>query len=67
MKLSAYLDAKKISLTKMAESLGVSVQAVWQYTHTDRVPRPDIMTKIVEVTKGAVQPNDFYPETHAAE
>jgi transcriptional regulator with XRE-family HTH domain len=43
-----------------ADRLGVSVQAVHRYLNGERLPRPDVMVRIAEITGGAVKPNDFY-------
>lgn len=61
MTLSEYLDSHTLTLTAFAERVGVSVEAVRRYTDGDRLPRPDVMARIVEATAGAVQPGDFYP------
>ena len=68
MDLRRYLDARNIPIAVFAETLGVSVQAVHRYLNGERVPRPDVMIRIKQVTNGAVKPNDFYScrETEAA-
>jgi transcriptional regulator with XRE-family HTH domain len=69
MDLRSYLDARDMSIAVFADLLGVSVQTVHRYVNGDRLPRPDVMVKIAEVTGGTVKPNDFYPvcrETEAA-
>ena len=61
MDLRSYLDVHDISIAVFADLLGVSVQAVHRYVNNERLPRPDVMVRIAEVTGGAVKPNDFYP------
>ena len=60
MDLRRYLDARNIPITAFAETLGVSVQAVHRYLNGERLPRPDVMMRIKQATKGAVRPDDFY-------
>ena len=69
MDLRRYLNARDMPIAVFAEMLGVSVQTVHRYLNAERLPRPDVMVRIAEVTGGAVKPNDFYPvcrETKAA-
>jgi transcriptional regulator with XRE-family HTH domain len=61
MDLRSYLDARDMSIAVFADLLSVSVQTVHRYVNGDRLPRPDVMVRIAEVTGGAVKPNDFYP------
>jgi transcriptional regulator with XRE-family HTH domain len=61
MDLRSYLDARDMSIAVFADLLGVSVQTVHRYVNGDRLPRPDVMVRIAEITGGAVKPNDFYP------
>ena len=61
MDLRSYLDVRDMSIAAFADLLGVSVQTVHRYVNGDRLPRPDVMVRIAEVTGGAVKPNDFYP------
>ncbi len=61
MQLRAYLTDQAISIAEFAERIGVSVQAVHRYLDGERIPQRDVMERIHAVTKGKVQPNDFYP------
>ena len=61
MDLRSYLDVRDMSIAAFADLLGVSVQTVHRYVNGERLPRPDVMVRIAEVTHGAVKPNDFYP------
>ena len=61
MLLREYLALRGLPIPILADLLGVSVQAVHRYVNGERLPRPDVMVKIAEVTGGAVKPNDFYP------
>lgn len=69
MKLFPYMKSKQISPEEMAALVdGVSVSAVRKWMYEERVPRPDQMRRIAEVTENVVQPNDFIlPAVEAAE
>ena len=60
MKLAHYLSKENISTAAFAEKIGVSVQSVHRYIGDERVPHRDVMQRIVEHTRGEVQPNDFF-------
>lgn len=60
MKLATYMADKGIPARQMADLIGdVSESGVRKWMYGERVPRPDQMRRIAEVTDGAVQPNDF--------
>lgn len=46
--------------SEFARRIGDSPQNVFRYATGASIPRPDKMERIVEVTEGRVQPNDFY-------
>lgn len=50
----------------MAELIDVTPQAVERYVNGKRIPEPEVMAKIFEVTGGAVSANDFYGITEAS-
>jgi transcriptional regulator with XRE-family HTH domain len=52
------LQAKPVQA--LAEQIGVTVQAWYDWEKGRRVPSRDLMPKLVQLTGGAVQPNDFY-------
>lgn len=60
MTLKEFLKIKKISIEDFAREMGLSYAAVRQYTNAGRVPKPKVMRLIINVTGGAVQPNDFF-------
>jgi len=60
MKLKEYLILKKQSIEDFSLELGLSYAAVRLYVNAGRVPTPKVMRKIIEITNGAVTPNDFY-------
>jgi transcriptional regulator with XRE-family HTH domain len=61
MTLTEYLQAKNISAAEFGRRIGAgSRMTVTRYCRGERMPPPETMARIVEVTEGAVQPNDFY-------
>ena len=66
MRLSQYLEANDLTLMEFAEKIGVSHQAVARYATGERIPRRNVMERIACVTKGLVQPNDFFSTKAAA-
>lgn len=66
MDLRRYLDANDISVADFADMLGVTVQAVHRYINGDRIPRREVMDRIVRSTVGRVTPNDFFVPAEAA-
>lgn len=63
MKLEDYLSKYGLSDAAFAKRIGVAVSSVWRI-RTNRV-RPDwpMMEKISAATDGAVNPNDFLPDS----
>lgn len=60
MKLTQYMNEKSITPERLAELVGnVSASGVRKWMYDERVPRPEQMRRIAEVTKGQVKPNDF--------
>lgn len=59
MKLAAYLKDQDITIAMLASRLGVRVQTIYRYLDGERVPRPELMVRISELTWGKVQPNDW--------
>ncbi len=60
MTLKEFLKNNHVSIEDFAREMGLSYAAVRQYANAGRVPTPKVMRKIINVTGGAVQPNDFY-------
>lgn len=65
MKLAQWLKANKVSARKFSEMIGVGQVAGHRYKHGQRIPEPQVMLRIMQVTKGAVTANDFYPSVPA--
>lgn len=59
MTLTEYLAQQELDAARFAEKIGVSGEAVRRYARGERFPRKAIMRRIVEVTGGAVGPQDF--------
>jgi transcriptional regulator with XRE-family HTH domain len=60
MKLSEFMSARELSEAQLGRLLGVGQATVNRYARGERIPRPDVMRRIVEVTEGQVGPADFY-------
>lgn len=65
MNLATYLKSTGQSVPDLAKDLGVSAMALRHWVAGKRMPRPETMARIVAVTKGAVQPNDFFDTKNA--
>ena len=60
MKLKSYLEAKRMTYEAAAAQIGgVSRSAVEKWCRGERVPMPEQLRRIYEVTNGEVTPNDF--------
>lgn len=60
MKLKQWLSKNKCGIAQFAERLGIPRYSLQRYLNKGRLPPPKVMTAIHRVTKGDVQPNDFY-------
>ena len=60
MTLDQHMDIRGLSPEAFAAKIGVKVFSVRRYLSGQRIPRPSIMTRIVDVTHGEVTANDFY-------
>lgn len=61
MTLNEWLRSTGTSSADFAAAIGVSRQALHRYRFNERVPKPPVISKIQEVTAGAVTASDFYP------
>jgi hypothetical protein len=60
MQLAEYIKASGLEDESFAALVGsCSPHAVKKWRYQERIPRPDQMRRIAEVTAGAVTPNDF--------
>ena len=60
MKLKTYIEAQGLNTVSFGKLLETTSIAVSRYCNGDRIPKKDIMKRIVAITGGQVQPNDFY-------
>ena len=60
MRLVDWMVSKDIKDSKMADMIGVSRVAICMYRNNQRIPKKDVMIKIMDITKGKVMANDFY-------
>lgn len=61
MKLEHYLEKHEISTDRFAEMINVSNRmTVYRYIKGKRIPRPEIMNRIIEATQGNVGAEDFF-------
>jgi len=66
MNLRDYLSFRKISGSSLAREIGVTPAALRFWVRRERMPRMRQMAKIMRITNGAVQPNDFLPDDKEA-
>ena len=64
MDIRSYRAWQGLTLAKLAEMVEVSEASMSRYQN-GRVPRPEIVARIVKVTGGAVQHADLYQDTPA--
>ena len=60
MHLSEWIEKENKTQQEVADALGCGQADISRYCSGEAIPRPDRMAKIVELTGGEVQPNDFY-------
>ena len=60
MRLSAYLDHNKLTLTAFGRLIGTGPMTVHRYAKAGRVPRPYLMRRIIAATGGKVRADDFF-------
>lgn len=53
---------QKKTLSEVAKVLGCTTPAVYKWENNQRIPTPKYMKKIMEWSKGKIQPNDFYKQ-----
>lgn len=54
-----------LTVAQAAQKLGVTRQTWHAYEANRRPPLPSVMDRLLVLTDGAVQPNDFYPAATA--
>jgi transcriptional regulator with XRE-family HTH domain len=58
--LKDWLEREGISKAEFARRLGCSAATMGRAVEGTHIPHVDLMQKIYRLTKGEVQPNDFY-------
>ena len=59
MTLNDYMKNNQINDQKLADKVGVSRSAITQYRLGDRMPRPEILVRLIEATDNQVSPIDL--------
>jgi transcriptional regulator with XRE-family HTH domain len=59
MNLHEYMKNNDINDQKLADKVGVSRSAITQYRLGDRMPKPEILVKLVAATDNEVSPLDL--------
>lgn len=62
MTIYQYIEKEGMTLSSLADRVGVSRAAMTRYANGQRIPRPDVMLRLSVATDGFVKPNDFYTE-----
>lgn len=60
MKLSEFLQENGMTQTAFSEQIGCKPAVISRYVNGERIPEPEIMKNIHEITGGLVTANDFY-------
>lgn len=60
MQLRQYLSENNLTAKSFSDLLGVSEFTVGKWVRGERIPRPEVMRKIAEVTNGKVRADDFF-------
>ena len=60
IKLRQWREANNLSMEEVAERLGVSGRMTIYRYERGRVPEPDTLQKIIEITEGAVTADDWF-------
>ncbi|WP_283771040.1 helix-turn-helix domain-containing protein [Roseococcus pinisoli] len=61
MTLSEFIAAQDWSMADAAKAFGLDhPRTVHRYASGERIPRPEVMRRIVHATGGKVTPGDFY-------
>lgn len=60
MRLDRYIDTHGFTRQQFADAIGCEQPTVSRFITGARMPNPDLMRKIADVTNGEVTPNDFF-------
>jgi transcriptional regulator with XRE-family HTH domain len=59
-KLADWRTAAGLSQQALAEELGVDFRTIWRWENGKRRPRDPEMERLFVLSRGQVEPNDFY-------
>lgn len=62
MKLKQFLKTNNISAANFSNKIGVPPATLRKWVQGERIPRKKEMLKLMQLTNGEVQPNDFFVE-----
>lgn len=65
-KLERYLERNRLTQADFAERVGTTQGAIARYIAGQRMPRPEVLVRIIDATGGEVTANDFLPEAGGA-
>lgn len=60
--LKKWRESQAKNVLALATEIGVTRQTWYSWERGASVPPERLMAALVDLTKGAVQPNDFYPD-----
>lgn len=60
MKLADWRKSQEMTQEAVASELGIERLSIARYEAGRRLPAPAVMIELYRLSKGAVQPNDFY-------
>ncbi|MFZ4687873.1 MAG: helix-turn-helix transcriptional regulator [Polymorphobacter sp.] len=60
--LKRWRESQVLTVQQLAQMVPVARQTWYSWERGATVPPQELMARIVEITGGAVQPNDFYPK-----
>lgn len=60
MRLGDYLERHRLTQTEFAKVIGADQGQIARYVSGERLPRRDVMQRIIDATHGEVTANDFF-------
>lgn len=60
MRLNHYLSTRGVTAEDFAKKIGASRAAVYKWRQHQRIPRPAMVKKIRQATRGKVREDDWY-------
>ena len=59
-KLDKWLTNNSLTRQLFAKKINISTATLSRYLSGDRIPKQEIMEKIIKITRGSISPDDFY-------